>query len=141
MSAATDTRPESRPEGRIGYWLTPAGCRATGEHVPHTDGRCTTCTVCGKQVPRTPGQMLAHAVAQIEGGADPQRLVGAGIAWHEKWARLAEEWDGHGDRAPQLMDGRASIYTGETYAEARDRWQAYLDLLHDHLRSVEGGLG
>lgn len=85
-------------------------------------------------------QMLTRAVEQIAQGVDPQRLVDVGLAWHEKWARLAEEWDSHGDRAPLLMDGRASIYTGETYAEARDRWQAYLDLLSDHLRQVEHGL-
>lgn len=126
---------------RVGYWLTPAGCRASGGHVPHQDGQCTVCTVCGTQVPRTPQQMLQRAVRGIETGKDPQRYVDVANAWVEKWARLAEEWDSHGDRAAERMDGRASIYTGETYAEARDRWRAYLDLLNAHLRGVEGGLG
>lgn len=125
---------------RVGYWLTPAGCRATGGHVPHQDGQCTVCTVCGTQVPRTPQQMLQRALLGIGEGKDPQRYVDVAIAWVEKWARLAEEWDSHGDRASQLMDGRASIYTGETYAEARGRWQAYLHLLTDHLLQVEHGL-
>lgn len=36
---------------RVGYWLTPAGCLATGGHTPHVDGRCVTCTVCGTIIP------------------------------------------------------------------------------------------
>ena len=37
----------TREEQSVGYWLTPAGCVASGGHAPHPDGPCTTCTVCG----------------------------------------------------------------------------------------------
>ena len=35
-------------------------------------------------------------------------------------------------------DGRSNIYTGETYSEARLRWEGYRDLLLDHLRGPGG---
>lgn len=117
---------------RVGYWLTPAGCVAAGGHTTDGDG---SCTVCGGQVPWTSAQMLARAVEQIEEGSDPQTLVDAAIAWREKWARLVEEQE-----SGVQLDGRASIYTGETYTQARHRWAAYLELLTDHLSGVENGL-
>lgn len=129
----------TREQQRVGYWLTPAGCVAAGGHTAQPGAN--TCSTCGASVPESPADMLERAVERIERGHDSQRLVDVAIAHRDKWARLAEEWDSHGEAAPLVMDGRASIYTGETYAAARDRWQGYLDLLNDHLAGVERGLG
>lgn len=122
----------TREEQRVGYWLTPAGCVAAGGHTPRPDGH--TCTVCGSQVPESPEQMLERAEERIARGCDPQRLVAVAIAWRDKWAQLVEEQE-----AGAVLDGRSSIYTGETYAEARDRWEAYRVLLVEVLRG-QGGL-
>lgn len=81
----------------------------------------------------TPQAMLTGARFRISEGADPQRLIDVAIAWRDKWARLVEEQE-----AGAVLDGRASMYTGETYAEARDRWEAYRVLLVEELRGQDG---
>lgn len=126
----------TREEQRVGYWLTPADCLASGGHA--TSGGGYTCTVCGSTVPESPADMLERAQERMARGCDPRRLVSVAIAHRDKWARLVEEWDSHGDRAAALMDGRASIYSGETYVEARDRWEAYRLLLVEELRGPGG---
>lgn len=82
----------------------------------------------------TPRQMLVRAERSLQRGADPQALLDVAVQYVEKWGRLAEQVE-----AGEQLDGRASIYTGETYAQARDRWDAYRALLVDHLRSPDGG--
>lgn len=89
--------------------------------------------------PMTPAEMLADARGLIAEGKDPQRLIDVAIAHRDKWARLVEE-QGAKEGTPQRLDGRASIYTGETYAEARDRWEAYRVLLVEELRAPDGGM-
>lgn len=81
----------------------------------------------------TPEEMVAQARQGIAGGSDPQVLLAVAIAWRDKWARLVEEQENGA-----VLDGRASMYTGETYAEARDRWEAYRVLLVDELRGTHG---
>ena len=81
----------------------------------------------------TPEQMFARAKVGLDGGRDPQQLLDVAIVHIEKWGRLAEDVE-----AGVPLDGRANIYTGETYAEARDRWERYRDLLLDHLRGPDG---
>ncbi len=83
----------------------------------------------------TPEQMLERARAGIATGANPQNLLRVAIQWRDKFALLVEEQE-----AGAQLDGRASIYTGETYAEARDRWEAYRALLLEELRAPDGGL-
>lgn len=34
---------------RSAYWLTPAGCEATGGHATHDEG-CSTCIACGTKI-------------------------------------------------------------------------------------------
>jgi hypothetical protein len=81
----------------------------------------------------TPEQMFARALVGLDGGRDPQQLLDVADQHIDKWGRLAE------DVAEGLpRDGRSNIYTGETYAEARDRWERYRDLLLDHLRGPDG---
>lgn len=84
--------------------------------------------------PESPEQMLERAQAHLAGGAAPRRLLDVAIAHRDKWARLVEEENG------AVLDGRASIYTGETYAAARDRWEAYRVLLLQELRAPDGGM-
>lgn len=91
---------------------------------------------CYSDTPTPATELLAGALVKIEQGVDPQRLVDVAIAHRDKWAELAERV-----AAGERLDGRASIYTDESYAQARDRWAAYLDLLTGHLAAVEGGLG
>lgn len=122
----------TREQQRIGYWLTPDGCVAAGGHTTKRDGH--TCTVCGASVPESPADMLERAQERMARGCDPQRLVDVAIARRDKYARLAEE-----QGAGAVLDGRSSIYTGETYAEARDRWEAYRVLLVAELGG-QGGL-
>jgi hypothetical protein len=84
----------------------------------------------------TPAQMLERAQAKIADGVDPQRLIDVAIAHRDDWAALVERQE-----AGELLDGRASIYSGETYAQARDRWEAYLELLvADAANVVHGSL-
>lgn len=85
-------------------------------------------------VPETPEQMLARALAVLEGTTTPEALLAVAARHIEKWGRLVEEQEAGAD-----LDGRASIYTGETYEQARDRWDAYRRLLVDHLRGPDGG--
>lgn len=85
--------------------------------------------------PRTPEAMLALTLARLQAGtADPQHALTVAGLWVEKWGRLVER-----EAAGEKLDGRASIYTGETYAEAHARWDTYRGLLVDHLRSPDGG--
>jgi hypothetical protein len=85
--------------------------------------------------PETPASMFGRAQNAIAGGKDPQTLIRVAIAHRDHWSRLEE-----GRAAePEKFDGRASIYTGETYAEARDRWDAYRLLLLEDLRGTHGG--
>ena len=85
-------------------------------------------------LPDTPQKMLERAEVHLGEGAEPQHLIDVAAAHEEKWARLVEQ-----QKAGVQLDGRASIYTGETYAQARDRWAAYRGLLLDHLRGPDGG--
>lgn len=85
-------------------------------------------------VPRTPEEMLRRAVLHLEDGGTPQSLLDTASKWIEKWAELAARVE-NGEH----LDGRSSIYTGETYAQARDRWATYRGLLLDHLRGTDGG--
>lgn len=71
--------------------------------------------------------MLARAE---ETGAPTDLLVRVAEAYIAKMGQAAAEVE-----AGAHLDGRASIYTGETYAQARDRWTAYRDAL---LASVDG---
>lgn len=71
--------------------------------------------------PEAPEEMLLRSRAT---GAATSVLIAVANRWIEKWSELAARVD-----AGELLDGRASIYTGETYAEARDRWTAYRELL------------
>lgn len=82
----------------------------------------------------SPAAMLAGAIERLEAGQSPQRLLDVAAQHVEKWGRLVERQE-----AGERLDGRASIYTGETYAERRDRWAAYRDLLVDHLQNADGG--
>lgn len=91
-------------------------------------------TDIGTSTVETPAEMLERALVNLEQGADPDRLLRVAVVWEEKWARLVEEQE-----AGAQLDGRASIYTGETYAEARDRGASYRGHLLDHLRGVDGG--
>lgn len=84
--------------------------------------------------PLTPEQMFVTAKALIAGGTDPAQLIDASIQWRDKWAALAERVE-----AGENLDGRASIYTGETYAEAATRWEAYRRRLIEHIRGTHGG--
>lgn len=83
----------------------------------------------------TPAELMAGAMELIVAGSDPQRLIDVAIAHRDKWARLVEEQEGGA-----VLDGRANIYTGETYAEARDRWEAYRALLVEELRAPDGSM-
>jgi hypothetical protein len=74
--------------------------------------------------------MLRRAQTAMAEGKDPQVLLRVAIAHRDHWGRLEETRAA----APDKFDGRASIYTGETYAQARDRWEAYRVLLLDELR-------
>lgn len=89
----------------------------------------------GDVVPLTPGQMFDQAVTLIENGKDPEVLLDVAIKYRDKWARLAEQVE-----AGEHLDGRASIYTGETYAEAADRWECYRRQLIEHMRGTHGGV-
>lgn len=88
----------------------------------------------GTASPLSPEQMLAQAKPLLRKGAEPERMLQVAGRWVEKWARLAERVE-NGEH----LDGRSSIYTGETYAEARDRWIAYRELLLEELRGSHGG--
>lgn len=81
----------------------------------------------------SPEQMFQRALVGLDTGRDPQVLLDVAIVHIEKWGRLAEDVE-----AGVPLDGRANIYTGETYLEARVRWEAYRDLLLDHLRGPDG---
>lgn len=72
--------------------------------------------------PPSPDDMLARALATP--AATPERLLGVAEVWIGRWSALADE-----HAAGAHLDGRADIYSGETYAEARDRWTTYRDLL------------
>lgn len=61
----------------------------------------------------TPQQMLERALAELRTGASPEQLLATAARWIDKWARLAELVE-----AGEVLDGRASIYSGETYAQA-----------------------
>lgn len=67
-------------------------------------------------------------------GEDPAVFLRVAIARRDRWARLAERVE-----AGEHLDGRASIYSAETYAEARDRWEAYRLLLVEETRGIHGG--
>lgn len=84
--------------------------------------------------PLSPEQMLAQAKPLLRKGSEPQRMVEVATKWRDKWARLAEAVEGG-----EQLDGRSCIYTGETYAQARDRWDAYRQLLLEELRGSHGG--
>jgi hypothetical protein len=88
----------------------------------------------GTATPETPEQMLARALVVLEGSVTPEAMLRTAGQWIAKWSRLVEEQESGVE-----LDGRANIYTGETYAEARDRWIAYRGLLLDHLRGPDGG--
>lgn len=87
--------------------------------------------------PETPQAMLERARSDYlgTGTASAQVLIDVAVSHRDKWTRLAERVE-----AGEVLDGRASIYSGETYAEARDRWEAYRALLVDDARSLEGTL-
>lgn len=88
----------------------------------------------GTLTPPTPEKMLERALVVLEGTVTPDALLRTASDWIAKWSRLVEEQESGIE-----LDGRASIYTGETYAQARDRWAAYRGLLLDHLRGPDGG--
>lgn len=85
-------------------------------------------------VPETPEKMLERALVVLEGSVSPEALLRVADQHIEKWARLVEE-----QASGVELDGRANIYTDETYAEALARWNAYRGLLIDHLRGPDGG--
>jgi hypothetical protein len=85
---------------------------------------------------KTPEGMLALAQVMLADGADPAVLLRVAIAHRDKWARLVERQE-----AGEVLDGRASIYSGETYTQARDRWDAYRVLLLAEVgNATHGGL-
>lgn len=51
-------------------------------------------------------------------------------SWHAHYSRLAERM-----AAGEALDGRASIYTGETYAEARDRYSELHALIEEYAKN------
>lgn len=82
-----------------------------------------------------PEAMLQRAIDEYldTGRCGVQQLIDVAVSYRDKWAELAARVE-----AGEYLDGRASIYTGETYAEARDRWEHYRQLLVDHVRGVAG---
>lgn len=111
------------PDAASAPSAVPSGARPS---VPSPDG------------PPTPEQMLAKARRILADGGDPAVLLRTAIHYRDRWARMLEE---QGLRAgtPQRLDGRASIYTGETYAQAYDRWEAYRLLLVAETAGTHGG--
>lgn len=87
--------------------------------------------------PEQPEAMLQRALDEYldTGRCDVQRLIDVAVSYREKWSQFADRVD-----AGEHLDGRASIYTGETYAEAAQRWETYRSLLVDHARGVTGVL-
>src|SRR5690348_1406746 len=65
------------------------------------------------------GDGLYGALGELE------KRIEHATSWRDFWGNLADQWIAYGDEAPRKMDGRASIYTGETYGEAHDRWSEY----------------
>lgn len=63
---------------------------------------------------------------RVPAGVPLNRLVAVADHYVTKWAALAAE-----QAATGKLDGRASIYTGESYAQARDRWTEYRAALVD----------
>jgi hypothetical protein len=126
---------------------TPPGGLAVGTAAPSTEvptaaaadaqsgARPAALPKGSPSAPESPESMLARAEQAIAAGKDPQTLIRVAIAHRDHWGRLEE-----GRAAePEKFDGRASIYTGETYAQARDRWDAYRLLLVEDLRGTHGG--
>lgn len=87
--------------------------------------------------PEAPEQMLQRALDDYldAGRCDVQRLIDVAVAYREKWSSYADQVE-----AGERLDGRASIYTGETYAEAAQRWETYRALLVEHARGAMGAL-
>lgn len=71
--------------------------------------------------PPTPEWMLAEARTVDK---PVEHLVAVADHWIAKWTDLADQVAAGAD-----LDGRTNIYTGETYAEGRDRWTTYRGLL------------
>lgn len=118
---------------------TPPGETAPGIPTTAVDEAAVTPGQTGSRpaafLPESPEKMLGRAVAGMAEGKDPQRLLNVAIAHRDHWGRLEEQRAA----APERFDGRASIYTGETYAQARDRFEAYRVLLVEETRGTHGG--
>lgn len=82
--------------------------------------------------PESVEEMLARADAETT--CDVSVLIEVADRWIAKWSDLADR-----EEAGEFLDGRASIYTGETYAQARDRWQEYRDRLAVRARTDLAG--
>lgn len=113
---------------------TASSAAAPGQPAP----RPTAPSVPPASAPSTPEAMLVKARKILADGGDPGVLLRTAIHYRDRWARMVEEHDAKAG-TPQRLDGRASIYTGETYAEARDRWEAYRLLLVEETRGTHGG--